>query len=238
MPETKENFFDAHCHAGENGGGGRLLCGTGRADWPMVARAAAAWPGTIAAYGLHPWHAAEAETDSRWMTDLEHFLTRDAAAWMGEIGLDAARRGIADAKTQEEAFRAQLRLAARLGRRVNLHCVKAWEPLVRLLDREYLSAGTGEKKFIVHSFSGPFQYIDSLAGRGAYFSVGARVTDERARRLPLDRILLESDAFPAPDALETTFNRLAEVRGLDRSALAGAIHGNTARLFGREVIRL
>ncbi len=249
----QEPLFDAHCHIGESAphadeqpsrpGGGRLLCGLGTADWPAVRQAAATWPGTVAAYGVHPWRAAETAAGMRWLADLEAFLTTDARAWAGEIGLDGARTRDADEAVQEKAFRLQLRLAARLDRSVNLHGVTAWDALVRLLDAEYGTAA-GEKTFIVHSFSGPFQYINPLADRGAYFSVGplawrrgSRVQTERAKRLPLDRLLLESDAFlvPGVDAiadLQKTVAWLAGARSMDRAELAGIIQENAGRLFG------
>lgn len=255
MPDRQpEGFFDAHCHIGENAaraevrparpGGGRLLCGLGTGDWPAVRRAAATWDGTVAAYGVHPWRAGEtAAAGPGWLACLEECAAQDAGAWVGEIGLDGLRTRDADEAAQEEAFRLQARLAARLGRGVNLHCVKAWDALLRLLDAEYGTAA-GDKPFIVHSFSGPFQYINKLADRGAYFSVGPllwkrspRAQQERAKRLPLDRVLLESDAFLAPgvDAAEDLRNSLewlAGTRGMDAAALAGIVRENAGRLFG------
>ncbi|MDR1745068.1 MAG: TatD family hydrolase [Planctomycetota bacterium] len=257
-----EVLFDAHCHIGENAvftetalsrevlsrpARGRLLCGLGTADWGAVRSASSLWRGTVAAYGVHPWRAAETTKDAAWLVDLEDLLTRDAAAWVGEIGLDGLRTREADEAVQEEAFRLQLRLAARLGRRVNLHCVKAWDALVKLLDAEYADYGgaAGGGGFIVHSFSGPFQHMDLLADRGAYFSVGpparkrSRAREERAKRLPLERVLLESDAFLAPgvDAVEDVRNALewlAEMRGMGAASLAGIIQENAGRLFADE----
>lgn len=242
-------LYDWHCHldteasasepAGHSRSGspavsGRLLCGVRACDWDMVGEAAASWPGTTAAYGLHPWYAADA-AGTDWLDRLEDKLARDPAAWLGEAGLDAMKT--VDPEVQRRVFAEQLRLAARLGRRVNLHCYKAWEPLVALLDTEYL-AGGGAAGFIVHSFAGPHQFIEPLRARGAYFTVGplfSRRESPRHRRrcalLPEDRLLLESDAFldvgaDAGEDLAHTVAWLADVREMDPGVLARRIADN------------
>ena len=252
-------LFDAHCHIDsgyrtenlpDGSGGdaaavfGRLACGVGPGDWAAVAAAAAVWPGTTPAYGLHPWHVGE-NTGKDWTGLLEARLGADANAWLGEAGLDGLKTDAARQETQERVFREQLRLARRLDRRVNLHCVKAWDPFLSALDAEYLDANAG-RPFIIHSFAGPHQYIDKLAGRGAYFTVGplfSRRDSSRDRArcalIPEDRLLLESDAFlrPGCDAaagLEHTLNWLAAARGCDPAALAAVIAATSRRIFNNE----
>lgn len=241
-------MFDAHCHIDPEADGfrsspesaaGRLLCGVSPGDWDVLATAAAAWPGSVAAYGLHPWHAAEG--GEGWLDKLETRLAKDPSAWLGEAGLDGLRTDRAPADLQDRIFRAQLRLAARLDRPVNLHCVKAWEPLVRALDDDYLRSGP--RPFIVHSFGGPHQFIAALADRGAFFTVGplsARRDGERPRRraalLPADRLLVESDAFltPGVDAtadLDVSLAWLAAARTMTKDAAAQLVAANSRRLF-------
>lgn len=245
------DLFDAHCHIAPETGdapepaetgiaAGRLLCGVGAEDWDAVENAAATWPGTRPAFGLHPWHAARTPGD--WLERLEEKLARNAGAWLGEAGLDGLKTDESPPALQREVFAAQLRLAKRLKRPVNLHCVKAWDELVALLDAEYLDAAGGEA-FIVHSFGGPHQYIKPLAERGACFSVGplfsrhdSRRRRERAALLPGDGILLESDAFlrPGRDAtgdLAHTLDWLAEARGCDAGPLAETIAATSRRIF-------
>lgn len=248
----KHALFDAHCHlAGADDeppppaeGGiavrGRILCGVVPAEWRRVAEAAKAWPGTVAAYGVHPWYAGQAE--GGWQESLEERLAADTEAWVGEIGLDGLRAGLADKEMQTGVFARQLRLAARLGRRVNLHCVKAWDELPRLLDAEYLPHVSG-KGFIVHSFAGPRQFVKALAERGAFFSVGrlfsrrdSRRNRERTALIPEDRLLLESDAFVTPGAdaaadLLHALDWLADVRKMSSGDLAALVMENSRRLF-------
>lgn len=205
-------FFDAHCHVDPDSppeantfpadsGNGRLLCGVDPADWPMVERFAAGWSGTLPAFGLHPWYAAEQPED--WAEVLRRALHAHPAAWVGEIGLDTLKTSRAPEATQEQAFETQLRLARELDRPVNLHCVKAYPKMLELLDRCYVA--DGPRTFLVHSFNGAHQDIEKFRQRGAYFSIGPLASRHdtpriraRVALLPPERVVLESDAFLCP----------------------------------------
>lgn len=220
---------------------GRILCGTGPADWAALETAASAWPGTVPAFGVHPWFAADAEAHPEWPDHLERHCLRRPDAWVGEVGLDGMRTTYAFPDLQERVFVAQLRLADRLNRPVNLHCVKAWAALVRCLDAHYL--GNGPRDFIVHSFSGPHQFVPELAKRGAYFTIGplASLHDSprqraRAALLPLDRLLLESDMELSPGRdmpgyVAFSLDWLAAARDCRPETLLEHIRDNQRRLF-------
>lgn len=251
---TAQGLLDAHCHLDPAAGsavpardgdprtGSRILCAVGPEDWPAVSGLVAAWPGTTPAFGLHPWHIASAALSENWPDALTERLRDNPDAWLGEAGLDSRRQGIAPAEIQEAVFRDQLRTAARLGRKANLHCVGAWEAFLPCLDEAFLSLAPG-LPFIVHGFGGPYQFVDLLSGRGAYFTVGplqakqnSRKMRERAALFPGDRILLESDAFlqpgrDAPDVLEETLVWLGRARNIPAPELAVQIRRNGARLL-------
>lgn len=249
--------FDAHCHLDPEWNDvpehpainqpvavcGRLLCGVSPEEFASLERAATAWPGTRLAFGVHPWYAGEAVGD--WQEAVEAAVSCSPSAWVGEIGLDGVKTEQSDPFVQDEVFRAQLRLAKRLDRPVNLHCVKAWDGLVSALDAEYLSAGP--RPFIVHSFAGPYQMVVVLAERGAFFSIGqlaarkdTRKGRERAALLPVDRLLLESDSFLVPcrdDTTELSFavEWLAGVREVPCAELAAVLVENVRRVGLGEV---
>ncbi len=246
--------FDAHCHLdperallpaaapAPDRASGRMLCGVSPSDWRRVADVAGAWPGTVAAFGAHPWHAGDPGVHDAIGGRLADMLRDDGQAWVGEIGLDGLRTDAAEAATQTAVLSRQLRLAAALGRRVNLHCVRAWEAMLAALDREYLAAG-GRDGCILHAFAGPHQYIEAFRRRGAYFTVGplawrrgSRRQAERVRLLPEDRLLVESDAFLAPgrdgmEELRAALAWLAGVRGMSAGTLVERIGENVRSLF-------
>lgn len=243
---------------------GRLLCGVDPTDWKGIETLSGFWKGTVPAFGLHPWHVppsdtvknpapevspssdpnrSEGEYTAAWLNMLEHFLVHTPQSWVGEIGLDARRKGIASREKQETAFIAQLCLAARLKRKVSLHCVGAWEALLSLLEKYYLAAGM---RFIVHGFGGPYQMIRLLADRGAYFSVGplmagkdSRKMRERAGLFPVDRVILESDAFLFPgvdavDEIRESVLWLAGVWGVGVDRAMEQANLNTREVMGNE----
>ena len=246
-----ESLYDVHCHVAEKAGAqnacqlrlsGRILCGVRPDEWDRVKKEAALWPGSIAAFGVHPWHAAEATGE--WKDRLEAMLAACPTAWVGEIGVDGLKADTADMADQAALLADQLRIADRLDRPVNVHCVKAWDVLLETLDSWYLARGP--RPFVVHSFSGPHQFVSRLSERGAYFSIGplafrhdSRRWRERAAILPEGRLLLESDAFLVPgcdaaEDVERALAWLAGVRGCGVADLGEQILDNQGRLFGHE----
>lgn len=243
--------LDAHCHLAPDHHlpqlstnvaihiQGRILCGIRPAEWDAIARAADAWPGTIPAFGIHPWNSADAT--GPWLDRLRSFLLKYPRAWLGEIGLDYLKADPASIPAQQEIFVKQLQLARELGRPVNIHCLKAHDDIIQFLDAHYLNDGN-RIPFIMHSPACPHQAIEALAARGAYFTVGplfSRKDSERRQRraaiIPDDRLLLESDAYVNPpvdaaDDLLHTLHWLAAVRGAEAGALAGAVAANSRRI--------
>ncbi len=248
-------LFDAHCHLARDAdhvavthplsvraekAEGRLLCGERQSDWELLEQTAATWPGTTPVFGIHPWHAAE-KLAADWTTRLEKTLTRNPAAWVGEIGLDGAKYALALKKFQEEVFIAQLAIAKKLNRPIVLHVVKTAGRILELLDAHYL---VSPRPFLVHSYNGPQKFVPPFLERGAYFSAGPRQTREgfsaamrgRARLIPKERILLESDEYltPGNDAaqiLVDSLQWLAEIKNIYLPDLAKIIANNVRTLL-------
>jgi TatD DNase family protein len=224
--------------------GRRLVCAVSAADWPVVADWAERWPGTVPAFGIHPWSAGDAAIDGGgWEEALEKFLLRFPAAWIGEIGLDAAKAARVPMERQREVLVRQLRISARLRRPVNLHCVRAAAEILSLMDAEYfLSFPPGRGTCILHSFAGSANEAEAFARRGAYFSVGPLFVRRdspklRARiaALPAERLLLESDAFLEPgvdavDDLLLSLRWLAEVRNVSLEHMTERLAENARNL--------
>lgn len=277
-------FFEAHVHyqdrklvthwpaiAAELTGIGLVeaVCnGTSPEDWQAAADLSQKHAWIRPAFGLHPWQVGN--VGKGWLNELRQLLLSDPRALVGEIGLDlwmlrAARAddprltGLnrAPLEIQEAAFVAQFELAVELKRPPTIHGLDAWDRLVQLLKNARLPA----HGFLLHGFSGPSEYVAQFIDAGAFFSFNgnflsprhARIRDIFAR-LPLERILVETDAPamplpeshrkyrlpPAPDGstpnhpanLEVTYSALAEIRGTSTTALADAIESNFYRLFG------
>ncbi len=175
-----------------------VVNGTHPSDWPAVAAWAAACPDRIIpSYGVHPWELPRAP--SHWPELLQQQLDQQPAA-VGETGLDRWKEGL-PWDGQVEAFRLHLQFAAARNRPVSIHCLRAWGACAEQLEQGPVPACG----VLLHSYGGSAEMADRLAKCGAYFSFcGAFAHPRYARiqavfkQLPLDRILMETDA---PDQL-------------------------------------
>lgn len=183
-------------------------------------------PGEIApsAAGIHPWLA-----ERLCGTTPEEALPQiDTAQAVGEIGLDYARGP--EAAVQLAALRAQLRLARERDLPVVLHCVRAFEPLMRELD------ACEPRAVIFHGFVGSPEQARKALSRGYFLSFGVRTfasprTLEALRATPLDRLFVETDEDPGPIA--ALYARVAAARGVTVGELRSATLGNYERIFGK-----
>ncbi len=168
--------------------------------------------------GIHPWEA------DRW--DGVAPTLSPACEAVGEIGLDYARA--VDRLRQEELFRVQLQLAAARNLPVVLHCVRAFEPTMRLLALYPLRA------VIFHGFIGSWQQAERALDKGDYLSFGERSlnsprTREVIRKMPLERLFLETDENPTP--LREIYRLVAELRGMEAAELERVTMENFKRIF-------
>jgi TatD DNase family protein len=171
----------------------------GPAGWTALAALCGRTPGLHFGVGIHPQLLPELDPrdDDRHLADLEAALARGGAAGVGECGLDApsAASG-APMERQLAVLRGHLALARRFALPAMIHCLRAHDLLLAVLETEPLPAGA-----VLHSFSGSVEQVRAYARLGLHFSFAGPLTYERARRplaaareVPRDRILLETDA--------------------------------------------
>jgi TatD DNase family protein len=209
-----------------------------RASWGDV-EALSVHDGVFVAYGLHPW-VAEQDLD---LERLERLLQSEGAVAVGEIGLDYAVPSV-ERERQLEVFTHQLELARALDLPVILHCRKAYDDLIAVLQER--SSGLAG---VVHGFSRGPELGRRLVDLGLHLAFGGTVTRSgahRARRsaaeMPLERILLETDAPSVgvagvePEAVEPRHvvqvaATVSEVRGEPFDRLARETTHNALSLF-------
>jgi TatD DNase family protein len=233
-----------------------VVNGTREADWPRVASLAglAKLPKIVPSFGLHPWHVRHRSRE--WQKKLLAFLNQQRCG-VGEIGLDRWTQD-SNPQQQEEVFLWQWRLAAERNLPVSVHCLRAWGRLLELLRNERRP----ECGFLLHSYGGSREMIGPLAHLGAYFSISGYFAHDRKtrqqevfRHVPLDRLLIETDApdmlppenllrcrLPTSGAEEQEPNHpanlihiyefTARLRGVPLSKLAEIVEANFRKLFG------
>ena len=168
-------------------------------SWTRIRDLCAAHRDTLfPAYGLHPLYLrqhAPADVDA-----LLSWCDTNAAVAVGEIGLDFHAAEL-DPVLQRSYFTRQLALARELDLPVIVHARQALEEVILTLRRHPGMRGA------VHSFSGSEEQAHRLWQLGFLVGIGGPVTYERAQRLrrivarmPIEFLLLESDAPDQPDA--------------------------------------
>lgn len=230
----------------------QLVNGTCPDDWEAVARIEDQH-GTkrFKAFGVHPWKVGA--LTGGWQDALREYLTQSVAISVGEIGLDNWIEPRNEA-LQQRVFCVQLELAKELKLPPTLHCLRAWEPLVRLVKEARLDTG-----FLVHGFGGSLEVQRQLLELGGYFSFSSYAADPRRKRMrealaacPADRLLFETDApdmappvgkarFPLQDAsgnpvhhpheILSSYLLAAELRECASEDLVTGAAANFARLF-------
>ena len=192
--------------------------------------------------GLHP-----TSVDARWQEEmmlLERHLDRKIWA-VGEIGMDCywSREFV---KEQEEVFRIQLEMAARLSLPVIIHSRESTELILNVLkDCRHLGL-----RGVFHAFSGSIETFRELQRLGDwYVGIGGVLTYKKAsiaetvREIPMERILLETDSpylTPVPfrgKRNESAYiphiaSRLAELTGRTVEETAEITTDNAQKLFG------
>ena len=230
-------LFDAHRHLSVPNANQKacVINGTAPEDWGSVIREAQGSSNASAAIGLHPWEVASAPKN--WQNLFLEAL-EDANA-IGEVGLDGLCNVAMEA--QIDAFRWQLAVAAERNLPASIHCIKATDPLLRILGESPLPA----RGFHLHAYAGSAEQVRQFADLGAYFSFHAGQLDDKAKKapaalraVPTERLLIETDA---PDTLEgeidyesflrAGYAKAADLRGENLELLTAQIADNFQRYF-------
>jgi TatD DNase family protein len=200
-----------------------------------------AHPGVRAVVGVHPHDARHLDRDA--LRELRRLAGDPLVVGIGETGLDFYRN-LSPRADQERAFRQQLELARELDLPVVVHDREAHAHTMRIL-QEYAPFGG---RLVMHCFSGDLDMALAVLDMGGYISVAGPVTFHNARRLqdivrrlPADRLLVETDCpflspHPfrgrpnAPARLVLIAEKVAELKGLPLEALR---LGNPFALTGR-----
>ncbi|WP_416671963.1 TatD family hydrolase [Egbenema bharatensis] len=198
------------------------------------------------AVGLHPL-----DVEAKWQPEVaRHILnlaqsdTRVVA--IGEMGLDFFKAE--NQQQQQEAFWAQLEIAHQLNLPVIIHCRDAAETMTHLVQQFW--AERGAVAGVMHCWSGTPEETQWFLDLGFYISFSGIVTfknatavHESAKRVPSDRLLIETDCpflSPVPKRGERrnqpayvrfVAERVAHLRQVSLEELAAQTTENAARLF-------
>ena len=202
------------------------------------------YEGFYAAAGFHPGSCKEELDIDRSMDELSCLFDHKKVIALGEIGLDYHWESYAGHDCQKMWFERQLLLAEEKNLPVVIHDREAHGDTMEILLAHKNSRG------VLHSFSGSAEMAKELVKKGWYISFSGVITFKNARQsveaaaaVPIDKILIETDApylSPVPyrgktnrsDYAVKTCEKLAEIFGKDPEEMARITLENGKRLYG------
>ena len=211
------------------------------ASWPTLRETCRMADGLYPAYGLHPMFLDAHRPEH--LDDLRGWIERERPCAVGECGLDFFVAGL-DAELQQQYFMGQLRMAREFDLPVIVHARRAVDAVIAAIKQ------VGGLRGVVHSFPGSPEQAAQLHKLGFLLGLGGPLTYDRAHRLqrlvaamPLEQLLLETDAPDQPDAgirggrneparLPVILETVARLRGQPAEDIAAQTTANAKRLFG------
>ncbi|MBS0012053.1 MAG: TatD family hydrolase [Bacteroidales bacterium] len=176
--------------------------------------------------GVHPWNIEEGNINELVNKVREYALLPNVIA-LGEAGYDRIRG--AGMELQEKAFMAQAEVSEEMKRPLFIHCVKAWDELLRA--HKQVNPGM---IWIIHGFRGKPQLAGQLLDKGFYLSPWVEWairpdSTETLKTIPLDRLFLETDGFDI--GIEPVYRVVAEHLGIELEALKKQMWENFNAVF-------
>lgn len=251
-------LIDTHCHLDfpvfdsdraallaecrQLGVGEYIIPAVGEENWGRVMALAAEHDGISYALGVHPWYVG-GQTPAV-LTRLQQRLAERPRGLVavGECGLDL--RSHVPQEGQLEMFEAQIELAKEHELPLIVHSVRANDTVAKILRRLHPACGG-----VIHAFSGSLQQAEAFWQLGFRLGIGGVISFERAnktreavRDMPLEALLLETDAPDMPlqgqqGAPNTPANLpiiaqlLADLRQQPLAHVASVLHESTLRTF-------
>lgn len=191
-------------------------CGVDPRGFAAANKRASCSSNIIAGVGLHPWWIADGRCGAAEVDLLCELATRER--FISEVGLDFSSRFAGTEEIQTQAFERLCQTLSRrplAGRVLSIHAVRAAGATLDILESNGLLKDTPNSPTIIfHWFSGTSDELVNARHTGCFFSINERMLAtkrgrEYARQIPLDRLLLETDA-PAEPQTDASAQQLAD----------------------------
>jgi len=250
-------LVDSHCHLNfeplqqdldrvladaRSQGVGHMLCvSVNLESFPDVLALAEQHPHIYASVGVHP---NEREGREPSTSELVQLAAHPRVVAIGETGLDYYRSD-GDLDWQRDRFRNHIRASRQAGKPLIIHSREAPDDTLRIMREEEAGRAGG----VMHCFTESWAVARAALDLGFYISFSGIVTfrsaqalQEVAKRVPEDRLLVETDApYLAPVPFRGKTNEpayvshvasfLADLRKIDREVLVDVTTRNFFRLF-------
>lgn len=256
------SLVDSHCHldfdkfdgdfdavlkrAADAGVKTMVSVGTSLKRFDKILRIAETHDNIFCTVGVHPHEAGKEQNVDAAL--LLSYADHPKIIGFGESGLDYYYNH-SPQDQQQDRFRAHIEAARKSGLPLVIHTRDAEDDTIKILSEE--SRRGGEIAGLVHCFTGTSRLADAALAFGFYISVSGVITFNQAQelrdvvaKLPLDRLLVETDApyltpMPyrgkrnEPSFVVKTAAKLAEIKGVSMAEIETATSENFFRLFAK-----
>lgn len=227
---------------------GLFDCGVDPRDFASAHGRTRRLPTVIKGIGLHPWWLADGRCGPAEVNLLCEVAAQER--YIGEVGLDFSARFAGSEPLQIQALN---RLCDALvqhpltGRVISIHAVRSAGAVLDVLESHGLLIPNPDSPAIIfHWFSGTSNELARARNANCYFSVNERMLAtkrgrEYARQIPLDRLLLETDAPAQPQAdtsaqqlitsLKSVSRHIAELKNRSVEGVESIVLGNSHSIF-------
>jgi TatD DNase family protein len=241
FPELAENISDVLAQMRDNDVISALCVSVNLADFPQVLALAEQHPHIYASVGVHPDYEDVEEPD---VAQLVKLAQHPRIIGIGETGLDYFRlKG--DLEWQRARFRTHINAAREAGKPLIIHTREAGADTLRIMAEEKAAEASG----VMHCFTETWEVAEAALEMGFYISFSGIVTFKNAKqlkdvaqRVPLERILIETDApylapvphrgkLNQPAYVKHVAEEIAMLRGITLEEVGRNTTENFARLF-------
>ncbi len=245
FPELAENLPALLARMAENQVSHALCVSVDLPDFPKVRALAENHSHLFASVGVHPDYQ---DTQEPSVAELVTLATHPRVVAIGETGLDYFRlKG--DLEWQRERFRTHIRAARSSGKPLIIHTREAADDTLKIMREE----GAAEARGVMHCFTESWEVAEQAMEMGFYISFSgivtfknARALKEVAKKMPLNRMLIETDSpYLAPIPFRGKTNEpalvkhvaqeLADLRGESVADIGHATSRNFFKLFSHAV---
>ncbi len=213
-------YLDIHTHKKESAGLSIINCSGNFSQLPTNG---------FYSVGIHPWYI-NTEKESEF-NELAQISKKTNVLAIGECGLDKVCD--TDFDLQQTYFIKQIRLANILQKPLIIHCVKAFNETLQLLQQQRVQGAV-----IFHGFAKNSTLAKQLVNKGYYLSFGKHLLTVSGaitfKTIPLERIFLETDDSALE--IEIIYKRAASVKNIDILTLSKQIEKSAGRVFRKKLI--
>ncbi len=169
--------------------------------------------------GIHPWYSEGSETQMAYLTEI---APNPRIVAIGETGLDRLKGP--SLEVQIPLFKKHIELAEKLCKPLIIHCVKAWEELIKVC-REMKPS----QPCIIHGYRGKPELTRRLIKEGFMFSIGEHVNVDSMPFIPRHRIFCETDEGDMP--ILDVYLQASKVLNVELEEFAEVVATNVRRVF-------